>query len=35
MFVINDNERYKRLYVSSELNVSDDVINAIGESFKK
>ena len=35
MFVMNDNERYKRLYISSELNISDDVINAIGESFKK
>ena len=35
MFVNDDNGRFKTLYISSELSISEDIINIIGESFKK
>ena len=35
MLVNGDNGRLKTLYISSELSISEDDINRIGESFKK
>ena len=35
MFVNGDDGRFKTLYLSSELSISDDIINIIGESFKE
>ena len=35
MFVNSDNGRFKTLYLSSELSISEDDIYRIGESFKK
>lgn len=35
MFVNGDNGRFKTLYISSELSISEDDIYRIGESFKK
>jgi hypothetical protein len=35
MFVNGDNGRFKKLYLSSELSISEDDIYRIGESFKK
>lgn len=35
MFVNCDNGRFKTLYISSELSISEDDMYCIGESFKK
>ena len=35
MFVNGDDGRFKVLYISSELAIKEDIINIIGESFKK
>lgn len=35
MFVNGDDGRFKVLYISSELSISDDIIYRIGESFKE
>lgn len=35
MFVNGDDGRFKTLYISSDLSISEDNIYRIGESFKK